>query len=313
MDHHAPVLLAEVIDALHINPAGTYVDGTFGRGGHSAHILERLGETGRLIGLDRDSTAIEFGRRKFEHDDRLLLVKSEFSQVAEVVEQHAAAGKADGILLDLGVSSPQLDNADRGFSFRADGPLDMRMDASSGRSAAEWIATAEEQDMRTVIKTLGEERFARRIAAAIVERRQQSAITTTKMLADLIVQAVPRTEKRIHPATRTFQAIRIHINDELGQLRKALSESLRCLKTGGRLAVISFHSLEDRIVKRFMRDNSRGDVMYSGMPNPPPEALPKLKLVGKQIRATSDETEVNRRARSAVMRVAEKLSTGAAQ
>ena len=309
MNHHAPVLLAECLEALAIRPNGVYVDGTFGRGGHSLEILKRLEGDSRLIATDRDATAIEYGQQQFADFDRLILVKSEFAQLGEVIREHTPTGHVDGVLLDLGVSSPQLDNAERGFSFRNDGPLDMRMDTTQGRSAAQWLATADVQEIRTVIKTYGEDRFAHRIATAIVKLRQETPLTRTSELAACVASVVPRMkEQRIHPATKTFQGIRIFINDELGQLRKVLDDMLSCLAVGGRLAVISFHSLEDRIVKRFMRDQSRSDIMYSGMAQVPEEAQAKLKLVGKQIRATDAEVDVNPRSRSAVLRVAERLA-----
>ncbi len=309
MNHHAPVLLAECLDALAIKPGGIYVDGTFGRGGHSLEILKRLGDEGRLIATDRDATAIEYGQQKFADYKQLTLVKSEFAQLGDVIREQTSSGLVDGVLLDLGVSSPQLDNAERGFSFRNDGPLDMRMDTTQGRSAAQWLATADVQEIRTVIKTYGEERFAHRIATAIVQLRQETPLTRTSELAACVAGVVPRLkEQRIHPATKTFQGIRIFINDELGPLRKVLDDMLSCLTVGGRLAVIGFHSLEDRIVKRFMRDQSRSDIMYSGLPQIPDEARAKLKLVGKQIRASDEEVERNPRSRSAVLRVAERLA-----
>lgn len=309
MNHHAPVLLAECLEALAIRPDGLYVDGTFGRGGHSREILKRLNENGRLIATDRDATAIEYGQQQFAGERRLTLIKSEFAELGDVIRRHTPSGLVDGVLLDLGVSSPQLDNAERGFSFRNDGPLDMRMDTTQGRSAAQWLATADVQEIRNVIKTYGEERYAHRIATAIVQLRQEKPLTRTHELAACIERVVPRKkEQRIHPATKSFQGIRIFINDELGQLRKVLNDLLDCLATGGRLAVISFHSLEDRIVKRFMRDQSRSDIMYSGLAHVPEEAKAKLMLVGKQIRAGDQETDTNPRARSAVLRVAERLA-----
>lgn len=309
VNHHAPVLLAECLEALAIKPEGTYADATFGRGGHSLEVLDRLNERGQLIAIDRDETAIEFGRAEYADRAQLKLIKSDFARLGEVIDQYAPEGKVDGVLLDLGVSSPQLDNAERGFSFRREGPLDMRMDTSTGQSAAQWLATASQQDIKNVIKTYGEERFAHRIAAAIVERRKSGALTTTLALAECVESVVPRRhEQRIHPATKTFQGIRIFINDELGQLKQVLHDMLTRLSVGGRLAVISFHSLEDRIVKRFMRDQSRSDIMYSGLDHVPEEARAKLRLVGKQIRAAEEEVAVNPRARSAVLRVAERLA-----
>ncbi len=307
--NHTPVLLAECLDALAIKSDGCYADATFGRGGHSHEILKRLSDKGCLIATDRDATAIEYGQEHFGQFGQLRLVKAEFAQLGRVIEKHAPEGQVDGVLLDLGVSSPQLDNAERGFSFRNDGPLDMRMDATQGRSAAQWLATADLEEIRTVIKTYGEERFAHRIATAIVALRKEKPLTRTHELAACVESVVPRKhEQRIHPATKTFQGIRIFINDELGQLRSVLDDMLAGLRVGGRLAVISFHSLEDRIVKRFMRDQSRSDIMYSGLSTVPEEAKAKLKLVGKQIRATDEEIEMNPRSRSAVLRVAERLA-----
>lgn len=309
MNHHAPVLLAECLEALAIRPDGLYVDGTFGRGGHSREILKRLNDDGRLIATDRDADAIEYGRQEFRGESRLTLVKSEFANLREVIRANTPSGKVDGVLLDLGVSSPQLDDAERGFSFSKDGPLDMRMDATQGRSAAQWLETAGLQEIKNVIKTYGEERHAHRIATAIVRLRQEKPLTRTHELADCIERVVPRKkEQRIHPATKTFQGIRIFINDELGQLKKVLEDMLACLATGGRLAVISFHSLEDRIVKRFMRNKSRSDIMYSGFEQVPEAARAKLRLIGRQIRASEAEIERNPRARSAVLRVAERLA-----
>ena len=309
VNHHSPVLLAECLEALAIKADGVYVDATFGRGGHSLEVLKQLGDEGLLIAIDRDATAIEYGRQHFAEHQQLQLIKSEFAQLGDVIAQYAPAGLVDGVLLDLGVSSPQLDNAERGFSFRNDGPLDMRMDASKGQSAAQWLAKADVQEIRNVIKTYGEERFAHRIATAIVKLRQEKPLTHTSELADCVASVVPRRkEQRIHPATKTFQGIRIYINDELGQLRKVLDDMLVRLAVGGRLAVISFHSLEDRIVKRFMRDQARSDIMYSGLDYVPDEAKAQLKLVGKQIRATDEEIAVNPRSRSAVLRVAERLA-----
>lgn len=306
---HTPVLLAEVLAALAVKADGVYVDATFGRGGHSAAILKELGNEGRLIALDRDPEAIASGRELFGSDARVRLINTPFSALQEVVDSESEGRSIDGLLFDLGVSSPQLDEPTRGFSFSADGPLDMRMDPKSGQSAAEWLATASERDISAVIRKFGEERFARRIAKAIVERRGTRPVVTTGELADIVRAAVPagRDSKRIHPATRTFQAIRIFINDELGELERALSAALGVLAPGGRLAVISFHSLEDRIVKRFIRRHASEDPAYRGLPDIPEEARPTLRSVGKKRRAGTPEVESNPRARSALLRVAERL------
>lgn len=299
---HLPVLAREAIDSLAIKPDGVYVDGTFGRGGHSSLILEQLSPVGKLIAMDRDPAAIEAG--KMIHDPRLSLVRVPFSRMEEALDG-LAIEKVDGILLDIGVSSPQLDEAERGFSFRADGPLDMRMDPDSGLSAAEWIARAEENELVEVIKRYGEERFARQIAHEIVTARAASPIRTTGQLAQIVANAVRKREPGQHPATRTFQAVRIYLNRELEELEAVLPVCVRRLKPGGRLAVISFHSLEDRIVKRFMRDEERGPELPRGLPVRAAD-IPqgRLRRVGKAIHAGEAEVETNPRARSAVLRVA---------
>lgn len=304
MDEHLPVLVKEVLEGLAPQAAGLYVDATFGRGGHSAQILDAIGPAGRLIAIDRDPDAIAAGRQRFSDDARCELVHAPFSELGTVVAARAAGEPVLGVLLDLGVSSPQLDRPERGFSFSQDGPLDMRMDPSSGRSAAQWIAEATATELQRVIAELGEERHARRIANAIVREREQSPIVRTRQLAELVQRVVPRDGK--HPATRTFQALRMFINDELGQLQAALNAALSVLAVGGRLAVISFHSLEDRLVKHFMRQYSQVDPVYAGLPMIPVEAEPVLALVGRKRRAGEAELSVNPRARSAVLRVAEK-------
>ena len=307
MTQHLPVLASEAIGALAINPDGVYVDGTFGRGGHSRLVLERLSDRGRLIALDRDPAAIEAGRAIV--DARLTLVRAPFSRLAEVLDE-LGVDKVDGILLDIGVSSPQLDEAGRGFSFRLEGPLDMRMDPDSGISAADWVAQAEEDEMVEVIRRYGEERFARQIAHAIAAARKISPIRTTSELAQIVAGAVRKREPGQHPATRTFQAIRIFLNRELEELEAVLPVCVQRLKPGGRLAVISFHSLEDRIVKRFMRDEERGPELPRGLPVRAADIAPgRLKRVGKAMRASGEETDMNPRARSAVLRAAER--TGA--
>jgi len=304
---HKPVLFEEAIEAMNIQQNSCCVDGTFGRGGHSAAILERLGEEGRLIALDKDEQAIAYGQKRFTREPRLHLHHCSFSRLREVLEGHGIIGRVNSILLDLGVSSPQLDDAGRGFSFQQDGPLDMRMDQSSGMSAARWLATEEESEIARVLWEYGEERFSRRIARAIVEQRGTEPLHTTTQLAQLIFRASPVKERHKHPATRSFQAIRIHINRELDDLREGLEQAVEALAPGGRLVVISFHSLEDRIVKRFIRDMSRGDQLPKGVPVMEKQLEPGiLKPVGKPLRASKQELQQNPRARSAIMRIAEK-------
>ena len=308
MAEHTPVLLDEVLAGLAVRPDGRYCDGTFGRGGHTAAILGALGPAGRLVAIDRDPEAIRAGRRRFAGEPRLTLVQGSFGPLEERVRAAGMAGELDGVLLDLGVSSPQLDEAVRGFSFMQDGPLDMRMDNESGQSAAQWLAKAGEREIADVIRGLGEERFARRIARAIVAARAGAPITRTAALAALVAEAVPTREPGKHPATRTFQAIRIHVNGELDALESALPQAVRLLAPGGRLCVISFHSLEDRIVKRFIRREEQGDPVYAGLPNVPVHARPRLKRVGGAVMAGEAEVRANPRARSAVLRVAERLA-----
>jgi len=305
---HQPVLFDEALAGLAIDSAGLYVDGTFGRGGHSCAILERLGSAGWLLAIDKDPDAITHGKAMFQDERRLILEQGSFARLKDLVDRLGWTGKVNGILLDLGVSSPQLDLPERGFSFIADGPLDMRMDNSRGITAAAWLAAAEESEIAKVLREYGEERFARRIAAAIVIARRVSPLTTTRQLAELIVQAVPYREKHKHPATRSFQAIRIFINSELEDLQQCLEQSLVALAPGGRLVVISFHSLEDRIVKRFMRDQARGDDFPPNVPVTQAQMHPRVKLVGRSVRPSSAEVERNPRCRSAVLRVAECLA-----
>ena len=304
---HTSVLLQECLDGLAIKPDGIYIDATFGRGGHSGEILSQLGEQGRLIAFDRDPQAIEAAKR-FADDKRFTIVHSPFADMAEVIESMSLTGGIDGVLMDLGVSSPQLDDAERGFSFLRDGPLDMRMDTSRGQSAAEWLAEADEQDITQVIKEFGEEKFGKRIAHAIVNERKVNPITRTSELVRIIDQAMPVKDKFKHPATRTFQGIRIYINAELEQLRVGLKAATAILKPKGRLAVISFHSLEDRLVKRFMKEQSKGKAVPHGLPLTQQEidADKVLSLIGKAIKPGEDELAVNVRSRSAVLRVAEK-------
>jgi 16S rRNA (cytosine1402-N4)-methyltransferase len=303
---HAPVLLEEALDALAVRPDGFYVDATFGRGGHTRAILERLGKQGKLLAIDRDPQAVVAAKALLGADPRASVVHAPFSRLAEVIGD--AGRPADGILLDLGVSSPQLDDADRGFSFLRDGPLDMRMDPGSGESAADWLAHAREREIATVISRLGEERFARRIAHAIVAARAEAPIATTGQLAAVISQAVPTREPGKHPATRSFQALRIHVNRELEELEQVLPQAVDCLAPGGRLAVISFHSLEDRIAKRFMRRASQDDPAWAGLPVVPPEARARLRLVSRAVFPGADEVGRNPRARSAVLRAAERVA-----
>lgn len=305
---HTSVLLHESISALAIRENGTYVDATFGRGGHSRLILENLGEEGRLIAFDRDPTAIE-ASKQFAHDNRFQIIHSAFSAMESELDKLELIGKIDGILMDLGVSSPQLDDADRGFSFMKDGPLDMRMDTSKGMSAAEWLAHAELDEITRVIKEYGEEKFGKRIAHAIVESRSENPLQTTLQLAQLIDQAVPVKDKFKHPATRAFQGIRIFINDELGEIDRGLNAAVNVAATGGRIAVISFHSLEDRFVKRFMRDLSKGMKVPAGLPvaQADIDASKKLKTIGKAMKPSDTEVNENVRSRSSVLRVAERL------
>ncbi|WP_415900213.1 16S rRNA (cytosine(1402)-N(4))-methyltransferase RsmH [Neptuniibacter sp. QD48_11] len=306
---HITVLLNEAVEALVQDASGFYVDGTFGRGGHSALVLDQLAEDGQLMGIDKDPTAIAHAHERFADEDRFSIAHGSFAQLQEFVTERGLQGQVDGILLDLGVSSPQLDDASRGFSFLNDGPLDMRMDTSSGESAADWIARAEEKEIADVIYTYGEERFSRRMAKAIVAKREEEPITTTAQLSKIIAEANPAWEKGKNPATRAFQGIRIHINRELEDLESCLDQALEMLKVGGRLVVISFHSLEDRIVKRFIRQHVKGDEhIPRGIPVTNDMLKIRLKNVGKAVKASASETEENVRARSAVMRVAEKVA-----
>ena len=301
---HVTVLLHEAVEALAIKPDGIYVDGTFGRGGHSAMILERLGSQGKLIALDKDPAAVAVGNEW--RDTRFSMVHRSFAHIAEVLGEQNV-DQVDGILLDLGVSSPQLDEAARGFSFRFDAPLDMRMDSSSGITAAQWLATVDEGLLTEVIREYGEERFAKQIARAIIAARAIEPIHTTRQLVELVGKAVRTREAGQNPATRTFQAIRIYINQELEELARVLPECMTHLKIGGRMVVISFHSLEDRIVKHYMRDMAQGDKLPRNVPIRASEVPPgKLKLIGKAVRIGAAELLTNPRARSAVMRIAER-------
>jgi len=300
------VLAAEALDGLALEAGGYYVDATFGRGGHTALILQALGREGRLLALDRDPQAVAAGRRRFAGEVRLTLLHASFADLATLVPANAPERPCSGVLFDLGVSSPQLDDPQRGFSFRADGPLDMRMDPTHGEPVAAWLARASLDEIRQVIATFGEERFARRVAQAIVTARRTQAIARTGELAAIVSAAVRTREPGKHPATRTFQALRMFINDELGQLERGLAAALEVLRPGGRLAVISFHSLEDRAVKRFMQRESQVDPALRDLPLIPAQARPRLKLIGRKLRPAPAELARNPRARSALLRVAER-------
>ena len=310
---HATVLLDEAVAALVTDPDGFYIDGTFGRGGHSGAILDRLSAAGRLLAIDKDPEAEQVAAEKFGADPRFAFHRGSFAALGDIVEQRVGRGAVSGVLLDLGVSSPQLDQAERGFSFSQDGPLDMRMDPDSGISAAEWLARAEQKEIADVLWQYGEEKFSRRMAAAVVRARSAGAITRTGELAKIIAEANPAWEKGKHPATRAFQAIRIFINRELGDLEDALAAVVDSLADGGRRVVISFHTLEDRIVKRFIRLHEKGPVLPRGLPVREEDIYRPLRSVGKAVKPARAETEVNVRARSAVMRVAEKVAGGGVQ
>ena len=308
MESHAPVLLDEALAGLGVRPDGRYLDATFGRGGHARAIHMKLGASGRLLLVDRDPEAVASARQEFGDDPRVHIAHGAFGALPTLVPADWAAAGFDGILFDLGVSSPQLDDAARGFSFMRDGPLDMRMDPRSGPSAAEWLASVREDELAQVVHELGEERFARRIASAIVARRKQIPIERTGDLAAIVAGAVRTREPGKHPATRTFQAIRMHINRELDELDRGLAASLALLAPLGRLAVISFHSLEDRFVKLFFRRHASVDPVYAGLPDVPPGARPTLRLVGKAQKPSAHESALNPRARSARLRIAERLA-----
>jgi 16S rRNA (cytosine1402-N4)-methyltransferase len=306
-ESHVPVLLDAVLEGLNIDPHGCYIDGTFGRGGHSREILKRLDSTGRLLAIDRDPAAIAAAQPLSQLEPRFEIVKGEISDIRQIALERNLLGKVDGLLFDLGVSSPQLDDAARGFSFQSDGPLDMRMDPTTGISAADWLAAVDERTLKRVIAQFGEERSAGRYAKAIVAARNRQPIRRTIDLAKIIEDAAPRGPRRKHPATKTFQAIRIQVNDELGQIKCALEACIELLRKGGRLCVISFHSLEDRIVKRFMRQASREAEAWRGMPTMPQSARPPLRIIGKAIAATDVEIAANVRSRSARLRIAERI------
>jgi 16S rRNA (cytosine1402-N4)-methyltransferase len=305
---HTTVLLHEAVEALVQDPDAFYIDGTFGRGGHCGLILEKLQAQGRVLAIDKDPEAISYAGERFADEPRFEIERGSFADMEQYVRARDLEGQVGGILLDLGVSSPQLDDASRGFSFLNEGPLDMRMNPDVGQSAAQWIATADEKELADVIFTYGEERFARRMARAIVAARQEVQITTTAQLAKIIAEANPAWEKGKHPATRAFQAIRIHINRELEDLERCLDQALDLLSIGGRLVVISFHSLEDRIVKRFIRKHVKGDEhLPRGIPVTQDMLRQRLKSAGKAVKASVAEVQHNPRARSAVMRVAVRI------
>ncbi|MFI8741093.1 16S rRNA (cytosine(1402)-N(4))-methyltransferase RsmH [Stutzerimonas zhaodongensis] len=307
--NHVTVLLDEAVAALAVRPDGRYLDGTFGRGGHSRLLLRQLGPDGCLLGFDKDPLAIATGQALAAEDGRFVVVQRSFAELGAELAQRGWTGTLSGVLLDLGVSSPQLDDPERGFSFLHDGPLDMRMDPSRGVSAAQWIATANEDDIARVFREYGEERFAKRMARAVVQRRAVQPFERTADLAQVLTVANPAWEKGKNPATRAFQGLRIFINNELGDLEAGLEAALEALDVGGRLVVISFHSLEDRIVKQFMRRHAKGeaDTLPRDLPIIPEKFVPRLKLLGKPQYASAEEVKANPRSRSAVMRVAEKL------
>ena len=305
---HIPVLKREALDALNIQRGGTYVDATLGRAGHAQSIAESIGDSGRLIAIDRDPRAIELGEQVFAQDSRVQILHGEFNQMKRLISDNTDIQFLDGVLMDLGVSSPQLDQAERGFSFMRDGALDMRMDPTRGESAAQWIEKVEERDLMMVLFDLGEEKFARRIARAIVEARTEAVIDSTLKLVAIIEQAIPKKEKNKHPATRTFQAIRLHVNQELFQVSSALPQAVELLSEGGRLAVISFHSLEDRIVKRFIRELSTPNLPPKNIPVSEDAYLTPLKAIGKAIKPSKQEVLDNPRSRSSVLRVAQRTN-----
>jgi 16S rRNA (cytosine1402-N4)-methyltransferase len=305
---HIAVLVEEALFALAVEAGGYYVDATFGRGGHTARLLEAVGGEGRVLAIDQDPQAIEAGRARFADEMRLTLVHASFAELESLVPAHGDGRACRGVLFDLGVSSPQLDDPARGFSFRADGPLDMRMDTSRGEPVSDWLARAGVDEIREVIAEFGEERFARRVAQTIVAARREHPVLRTRELAALVARAVRTREPGKHPATRTFQALRIFINDELGALERALGAAAHVLAPGGRLAVITFHSLEDRMVKRFMQRASTVDAALARLPVVPAAARPTLRIVGRKLRPAAAEVARNPRARSAMLRAAEKLA-----
>lgn len=306
-NEHQPVLLDEVLDLLEIRPDGIYVDLTFGRGGHSQKILNSLGPNGRLIAMDKDPVAVAEGMTGPFNDPRFLIRHGSFVELEQLIAELGLSGRVDGILMDLGVSSPQLDNPERGFSFTREGPLDMRMNPTKGMDAATWLNQSEKDDIMRVIREYGEERYARRIATAIVDERVKQPFKTTKQLADLVARVVPTHERGKHPATRVFQAIRIAVNNELEELKQCLQQCLNVLAVGGRIAVISFHSLEDRIVKQFFQREAKGNDFPPDLPIQESQIQRRLKIIGSLVRPTDAEVQRNVRARSARLRIAEKL------
>jgi len=302
---HTSVLLNEAINALNIAADGLYLDGTFGRGGHSKEILKELSDKGLLVCIDRDLSAIEYGQKIFSHEKPIQLVHTDFANALSSLQSQGLPEKFDGILYDLGVSSPQLDEPERGFSFLRDGPLDMRMDSSQGQTAAQLLAEIEEKDLANIIFRLGEEKFSRKIARAIIEKRAEEPLVSTAQLVALIEEVITRREKHKHPATRTFLALRMYINDELGQVEAMLPQAVKMLKPGGRLAIISFHSREDRIVKRFFKSLTVGPVLPKRLPIQEAFQAP-IKLIGKAVKPSAAELHDNPRARSAILRIAER-------
>ena len=308
MTAHIPVFLHEALDSLIVDLDGLYVDGTFGRGGHSAELLQRLSGNAHVIGLDKDPEAIDFGRSKFKNEKRLELLHESFSNLTNILQVRGKLGNVSGVLLDLGVSSPQLDQAQRGFSFMNNGPLDMRMNNSAGPTAAEWIAASDQNELTETFRNLGEEKHANRIAKSIINSRAQQPITTTQQLAAIVSKAHPNWQKGKHPATKVFQAIRIRVNNELNDLEHLLANVLKALKIGGRLVIISFHSLEDRRVKKFIRDQENGPFVPKSIPIKHSQVQISMKRVGKALTSSNVDIIENRRARSAVMRVAERVA-----
>ncbi len=304
---HLPVILEATVNNWLSNPDGIYIDGTFGRGGHSKKLLEKLSDKAQLLVIDRDPDAILFAKNLANKYSQVSIEKANFSHMFDIVKERGWMGKVDGILLDLGVSSPQLDCQSRGFSFSHDGILDMRMDSDNGQSAAEWIAVASQDEIQKVLRDYGEERFSKRIATSIIAYREEKPIKTTKQLAKIIAKAIPYLDKKKHPATQSFQAIRIFINKELDSLITFLESSLDILSSGGRLAVISFHSLEDRIVKRYIRNKVTGENIPSAIPILDKDINREMKTIINGARAKNNELNINPRARSAILRVAEKL------
>jgi len=305
---HVPVLLQEVLAGLALRPDGKYVDATFGRGGHSEKILQQLGEQGRLLVMDKDPEAIHMAKQKFAQEKRVTIVHASFDHLQQAVQALGWEGDVNGILMDLGVSSPQLDKAERGFSFTREGPLDMRMNPQQGMDAASWINSASREDIAQVLREYGEERHAWRIAGGICEAREITPFETTTQLANCIKQVSPTRETRIHPATRAFQAIRIFINKELDELKNILEQCVDVMSLQGRMCIISFHSLEDRLVKRFIRSQSQGEAYPSHLPIKEKDIHRRLRRIGKMIKPSAAEIEMNPRARSACLRIAEKLA-----